>query len=368
MRKKALADLCVISYSDLRYDARSSNLVGFYRDQGFKIVTYSISFDKSIEKNKFVVKVNKKNKFFLNWLKFLFKGVWNRPKLRAKQYFAADLYSLILLRMLLIPPKKIIYDSREIFSALGTLQNQSVKQKILSIVEKIAVKNLSKIVVSGELDAEYLKSYFNDNNKQYYVVKNLPNETKIIKTSYLRKKYNIPEDKTILIYQGVVLRGRGIMPLINALRKTEKYAFVIVGEGNLVDEIKPIVDNPDLKGKVFLHPQVNYSELLNITASADIGIGLIEPITFSYTLALPNKLFEYVYAGIPVLVSDLPAMTKFVLENGFGEVVSTAFDHQEILEKLMKISLNLSQYKKNIENKRNQLTYNSQKSVLTYLL
>lgn len=368
MGKKFIPDLCVVSFSDLCYDARSANLIAFYRGQGLKVVTYTISKTNSVDNNQVVAKVDKNQRFFLKWIKFLLKAFWNLPKLIAKKYFASDLYSLILLRLLFVSPKKIIYDSREIFSALGTLQNQSLKQKILSKAEKLAIKGLSKIVVSGELDAEYLRSYFKDDRIQYFVVKNLPNESQILKTNYLREKYNIPQEKKILIYQGVVLPGRGILPLIDALIKTDKYAFVIVGEGKLIEEIKKIINTTNLQQKVYIHPLVKYSELLSITSAADIGISLIEPITFSYQLALPNKLFEYVYAGLPVLVSDLPAMNKFVLENGFGEVVSTKFNDYEILEKLLKITQNYNHYKKNIENKRKEFTYQSQKAVLESII
>ena len=368
MGRKTQPDLCVVSYSNLNYDARSANLIAFYRNNGLDVVTYSISTNKSSDdKNLFFV-VQKKQRFFINWIKFALFGVRNFLKLSAKKYFAADLYSLVFLRLLFKSPKCIIYDSREIFSELGTLHNQSLKQKILSLIEKIAVKGISKIVVSGELDAEYLKNYFNDTNKHYFVVKNLPIETRIVKTNYLREKYNIPEDKTVLIYQGVVLKGRGILPLIDALKKSDKFAFVIIGEGNFIDEIKKIINHPDLNGKVFLHPQVKYSELLNITASADIGVSLIEPITFSYQLALPNKLFEYIYAGLPVLVSDLPAMRHFVLDSGFGEVVQADFNPNEILEKLNLISNNICYYKNNIERKKNELTYTSQENVLKSIL
>ncbi len=368
MQSGNIADLCVVSYSDLNYDARSSNLIDFYRKKGLKVVTYSISKSNSNQSNGLVYNVNTKNRFLVNWIKFLWEGIANRKYLRAKIYFAADLYSLVLLRLMFIPPSLLVYDSREIFSALGTLQKQVLKQNILALTEKLAFRKIKKIVVSGELDAEYLRNYFNDQQINYYVVKNLPKEVKIIKSNYLRDKFSIPRDKIILIYQGVLLDGRGIKPILSALDQTDKFVLVIVGDGTYKTEIQNMIEEKNLERKVFLHPQVNYDALLNITASADIGISLIEPITFSYELALPNKLFEYVYAGLPVLVSDLPAMKQFVFDNGVGEIAPKTLLPQEVIDALNKLTTNIEKYRTAISEKKDNFTYQSQADTLLELL
>lgn len=368
MQSNELADLCVVSYSDLKYDARSSNLIDFYRSKGLKVVTYSLSPTLPENKDNLVFHNNPKNRFLINWINFIFNAFRHRQLLRAKLYFASDLYSLVLLRKLLISASKIIYDSREIFSALGTLENQTIKQKILAMIEKVSVRNLQKIVVSGELDAEYLKKYFSDYHKKYYVLKNLPKETEIIKTNYLREKFKIAQNKTILIYQGVILPGRGIMPIIKAIEASDDFVLVIIGEGNFRARISEVIVQNNLQGKVMIHPQVQYNDLLNITASADIGVSLIEPITFSYELALPNKLFEYVYAGLPVLVSDLPAMKSFVEENGVGEIVSRSLSKEQILDKLYLITQNLAHYKELIHKIKDNFTYQSQSKTLMQII
>lgn len=362
------ADLCVVSYSDLNYDARSTNLIDFYLNKGLKVTTYSISKSNSNRSNALVYKVNTKNRFLINWIKFLWKGIVNRKYLQAKTYFAADLYSLVLLRLMFIRPSLIVYDSREIFSALGTLQKQVFKQKILALIEKLAIRKIKKIVVSGELDAEYLRNYFIDQQINYYVVKNLPKEVKIVKSNYLRDKFSIPSDKIILIYQGVLLDGRGIKPILSALDQTDKFVLVIVGDGTYKTEIQNLIVKKNLGHKVFLHHLVNYDGLLNITASADIGISLIEPITFSYELALPNKVFEYVYAGLPVLVSDLPAMKQFVIENDVGEIVPITLSSREIIDALNKLTANLEKYRTSISEKKENFTYHSQADTLSKLL
>jgi glycosyltransferase involved in cell wall biosynthesis len=62
-------------------------------------------------------------------------------------------------------------------------------------------------------------------------------------------------------------------------------------------------------------------ELINYTAGGDLGICLIENISVSYYHALPNKLFEYINAGLPVISSNLPQMKKIVDNYDTGIVV-----------------------------------------------
>lgn len=364
MSHKQIPDLCVLTYSEMNYDARSYNLVEFYRKSGLKVQTYSLSLNNTDNHFDIYLKVKKHKRFFVNWINFIFNGWKNRRKLKSQLYLAADLYSLVLLRLLCISPSRIIYDSREIFSALGTLENQSLKQKILTLIEKFSVHNVQRVMVSGELDAEYLEDYFKDEKKKYFVIKNLPKDIEIKQARYLREKYDIPSEKKILIYQGVILKGRGILPIIQALEFTDEYVFVIVGEGNYKNDLEKIVEQKKLQNKVYFHPQVNYFELFNITSSADIGMCLIEPITLSYELALPNKLFEYVYCGLPVLITDLPAMRKFVEENGVGEIIPKLNKPQEIINGLNIIKENISEYKERVARIKKELNYQSQSETL----
>ena len=66
---------------------------------------------------------------------------------------------------------------------------------------------------------------------------------------------------------------------------------------------------------------IEQGELINYTAAADVGLSLIENISLSYYYALPNKLFEYIMAEVPVVVSNLPQMAEVVKEYKIGDVV-----------------------------------------------
>ena len=361
-------DLCVISFSDLKTDARSSNFIEFNRSNNLSVSTISIS-DKKVQYDSpnWICKIKPQTRFLFNYIKFI-KFVFKIKKnIKSKVYYASDLSSLILANKIKSKDADVIYDSREIFSALGPLSRNAFKQKILTILEILSVRKIKDIVVSGEMDAKYLSEYF-PTGHNYHIIKNLPNYRKIIKSDYFRQLYNIPNDKYILLYQGVLLEGRGIIPTLKFLKTTNKYVLVLIGDGLLKSEIKKIIKEDKLENKVYLHKQIPYNQLLNITSSADIGLSLIEPISFSYTLALPNKLFEYILAGLPVLVTNLPAMANFVDQNKVGEVVQTDLSAEQISNKLALIINNYNQYISNIDDIKMEYTYETQANIIKYLL
>ena len=105
--------------------------------------------------------------------------------------------------------------------------------------------------------------------------------------------------------------------------------MVILGSGEFEEYYKDLADKMNLHSQVFFLGKVSQSKLLNYTASADVGLSLIENISLSYNYALPNKLFEYIMAEIPVIVSKLPQMMEIVMDYNVGEVVD--LDYQEEL-------------------------------------
>jgi glycosyltransferase involved in cell wall biosynthesis len=373
-------DIIYISFSDLRTDGRSRNFIDSFSALGQKVFTISLAGNEEqetiTEENTIRIKL-KNSRFIRKWRKFASSPIFQRGQggFDCHSIFCADLYSLPAAIKLSKKIAKetgrkpqIIYDSREIFSALGPLSGQSIKQKIIAFLEKRFILKVDKFVVSGELDSEYLREYFKT-DKPFYVVKNYPKKQEIIKSDYLREKFNIPSEKKILVYQGVLLGGRGIMPIFKAMNQLkDRYAFCIIGSGGKEEEFRKFVFDNNLQDAVYFHPAVDYSELVNITASADIGLCLIEPISFSYELALPNKLFEYIACGLPVLVSDLPALRKAVRDYEVGGIVPKTLNESEIIASLDRFEQNYAKYKLNSEQKANEFFFEGQEEEIREMI
>lgn len=375
-------DIIYISFSDLRTDGRSRNFLDIFSNLAKKVFTISLAGKDEAKhtnnKDGICFKL-RTSRFILKWYEFQHYCFYEKYPFYSTTndilVFAADMYSLPSAISISKKLKRksgsrvqLIYDSREIFSALGPLSGQSFKQKIISYLEKRFIRKVDKFVVSGELDAEYLKSYFKT-EKPFFVIKNYPKKQEIVKTNYLRERFNISTDKKILVYQGVLLGGRGIMPVLKAMNQLrENYAFCIIGSGGKEEEFRKYVLDYNLQDCVYFHTAVEYTVLLNITASADIGLCLIEPISFSYELALPNKLFEYIACGLPVLVSDLPALRKVIEENELGGIIPRTLNKSEIIDALTNLEKNYGQYKLNLEQKSNEFFFEGQEEIVRGML
>ena len=336
-------DVCFISISKIITDARTLNIARTLVKNGFSVCVIAFgeqSDSDKLSKEKIVLFPIEFKSFSraLKLIRHFYKEAFNYFDIAAANYFIAeDLYSLrVASKLKKLFKGKLIYDSREIYSALGPLSSKPIKQKIISAFEKHYIKNVDKFIVTGEHDEEYLKKYFKT-DKPFTVIMNLPPCRDRVQSDLLREKYSIGESKKIIIYQGELLPGRGIIPVINSLQYFEEGVFCILGQGPYKQEIISEAKRCNVDDRVILCGSVPYDELHEWTSSADVGLSFIEPVSFSYQLALPNKLFEYCMARIPSLVSDLPAMKKIIDEYKIGISLSPNSTPQQIADALIEV-------------------------------
>lgn len=271
-----------------------------------------------------------------------------------------DIYSLYIATRLKKKYKaKLIFDSREIYSALSTLSKRKIAQYLLTRYEIYLVKYVDSITVSGELDKAFLQNHFRKNN-EIEIIMNLPPRKEIENLDLIRKKFNITEKYKILIYQGMILPGRGLEKIIISLQFLDNIVLCIFGDGSYKSAIEQLISAMNLESKVIFCGEVPYEELHKWTCSADIGVVIIEPISFSYELALPNKLFEYCMAGRPVLMSNLKAMQKIHDEFKIGEVLDFNSTPQSIANLLKLIFKNYEYYKSQAISASQKYHYESQ--------
>jgi glycosyltransferase involved in cell wall biosynthesis len=232
--------------------------------------------------------------------------------LKADSFWAMDLYVLPFITWVSQKNNsRSFYDSREVYTALGEASDHPGKQKIISWLEKRYVRKVDKIFTSGALDSEHLSKIYNIPLPD--VIMNLPRFQSPEKSNLLRETFRIPEDKKILVYQGVIHPGRGLMQAVRALAGLPDLVVCVLGTGQAFKEqLSGIAAGLGVSDRLFFQKPVPYRELLRWTTSADLGLCFIEPLSLSLRYALPNKLFEYAMAGIPSIVSDLPQMRPYI--------------------------------------------------------
>jgi glycosyltransferase involved in cell wall biosynthesis len=156
------------------------------------------------------------------------------------------------------------------------------------------------------------------------VVRNVPPRAAAIAPVDLRTRLDLPADATVLLYQGSIQTNRGIEQTIDALPHLGGCALVVCGYGAHRPVLEEQVAARGLTERVRFDGPIPNEELIAYSAGADIGLCLIIGSSRSYRTSLPNKLFEYLMAGVPVVASDFPEMGAVVRRTGAGEVCDPA--------------------------------------------
>jgi glycosyltransferase involved in cell wall biosynthesis len=211
---------------------------------------------------------------------------------------------------------KIVYDAHEY--EINDRPNESQYSiKIKYFFEKRLIKYADRVItVSDGIAKEYVKLY--DIEKPALVL-NTPPYKSIEKKSIFRKTFNISEEKTIFLYQGGLSGGRGIEILLETFKRMDNSKSVIVFMGYGVLE-NIIVESSKEYKNIYYHPAVSPDILLDYTSSADFGILFYENNCLNHYLCSPNKMFEYLMAEIPVIVSNLYEMRRLIEDNSIGIV------------------------------------------------
>lgn len=268
---------------------------------------------------------------FARWRSFTAFALRRRP-IEASTIGAMDLFALYAARQWKQRCRaKLIYDAREFYFALGPLQGRGLKQRLISTMERLLIRSADTVTVSGELDAEIIRDRYRLATLPT-VILNVPPYREPVLSRKLREACNIPIDAKVLLYQGVVHHGRGIGPMIATLPLLPRMHLCVIGDGPARTELAAASVAAGVAERVHWLGAIAYDALHAWTCSADVGLCLIEPISKSYEYALPNKLFEYIMAQIPVVITDLPAMRQFVQRYRLGEAVAAPLEPEAIAQ------------------------------------
>ena len=158
----------------------------------------------------------------------------------------------------------------------------------------------------------------------------------------------------LAVYIGLVVTGRGIEQTIEALAAAPGLQLRLIGRGSdeYRAELERLAAEIGVGDRVHYTPPVEPTEVVRAIAGADIGLALIQPICLSNVLSLPNKLFEYTAAGLPVIASDLPVLGALVRDEQIGEVVPPTD-----VEAIARAMRNLAEPKRNAETREHVHTF-----------
>src|ERR1035437_165432 len=328
----------IVFLGNIHYDTRTSNFYETFTRKGYK--TSVVSFDWltenfKTEKGKVSVYKLKKSSSLIFYFRFSFILSWRLILAKADMIFAEDVYTLPFAIIFgKLKGARIFYDSREVYGHLAGLSKRRNVQGLLRWIENKFIRFTFRTITTGELDSKYLENEYSLNNT--IVIRNLPFYEKIITPFDFRSYYKLNKEVKILLYQGVILHGRGLGPVFEALKIIKNCVLIIIGGGEYGQHYKKLSVEKGLSDKVFFFGKVKQKDLLHYTAGADIGLSVIENLSLSYYYALPNKIFEYIQTGVPILASNFPQIVNIIDKYKVGLYISLE-NPEEIKETLQRL-------------------------------
>lgn len=284
----------------------------------------------------------------------------NRSKLLVSNDLDTLMPNYLVSRMFRIP---LVYDSHEYFTETPELTGRPWVQGIWKQIEKWIVPKLKNCITVNESIAGLFRNLY---RTEFKVVRNIPAGNDC--NSVLSKKdLGLPSDKKIVLLQGAGINiQRGAEEAVEAMQFIEGAVLVIVGGGDVLPLLKTMVEEKGLQDKViFVHKQVP-GKLYSFTANANIGLAIDKDTNINYRYSLPNKLFDYIHAGVPVLVSPLPEIRKIVERYNIGDFIES-HDPQHIAVKITQMLSDDDRYKtweQNMKIAAKELNWETEKQVL----
>ena len=316
--------ICMVAFSDLHFDYRIFREATALRQAGHRVSLVAAAFDPTplVGWEGFEIQLISIDRS--RSLRRTYPSFWRRARqlllaVRADVYHAHDLDTLWpAVRAAGRRGVPLVYDSHEFWTEQSSLVGRTTIRTFWRQLEKRLVGRVHRVITVSDSIASALQARYG--LRAVTVLRNLPQYRPPENSDRIRDRLGLPPGQPIVLYQGGFLTDNGLTEQIQAAAQFGEAAFVLLGDGPCEAMLRCQVRENRLEQRVFFIPRVPFSELHSYTCSADLGLCLIKGTGQSFYHSMPNKLFEYLMAGLPVLASDFPEMRRVIHETGAGAV------------------------------------------------
>lgn len=296
--------------------------------------------------------------FFFN-LRLFFKLLFKRADLLYANDLDTLLPNYLVSKIRSIP---LIYDSHELFCEVPELLTSPFKRKIWLKIEKSIVPKLKNCITVNESIAKIFEEKY---KVKFNVIRNISDMVENFEPRS-KEELGLPLNKNIILLQGAGINiDRGAEELVDAMKFVDNAFLLIIGGGDCWEVLQKKVNDQHLSEKVLLIDKMQKIQLMSYTFNADLGISIDKNTNLNYYYSLPNKIFDYLQAGLPILASRLPEIEKIITHYRIGDFID---DHkpQTIAGKIneMLASQKLREYKENTNVAAKELSWVTEKQKL----
>lgn len=228
----------------------------------------------------------------------------------------------------------LVLDCHEIYSEMPSLTGRKFKKKIWQKIEAQLIPKTRHFYTVSQGCADWFEDAYGNRPE---VIRNVPRLEDVVDDTLRLALPEHGKEEKILLYQGGINVSRGIDKMIQSMPLMDNAQLWIIGDGPKKAEYEQLVSELNIGEKVRFLGSIPPSQLKLITPKADLGLSLEEDGGISYRFSLPNKVFDYMHAGIPVLGTNLPEIKNTIETYKIGRIIN---NHQpEHLADMMKLML-----------------------------
>lgn len=205
---------------------------------------------------------------------------------------------------------RLMWDSHELFPEVPEIAGKPMVKKVWWAIQNYCVPRLRKTDIAVTVCKSIADIFLEKYGREFLVVRNAPLASRLSDVQKVSR--DASERPFTILYQGAVNVGRGVEEMICALPELPNCQFIVVGDGDMLDQAKALAAKTEVSDRVEFIGRVPFRDLAPFMAKADVGLVLLRNISLNYQYALPNRVFDFIQAGLPIIGSRLPEIESIV--------------------------------------------------------
>ncbi len=252
---------------------------------------------------------------------------------------------------------RLVFDSHEWFTEVPELVHRPFPKRVWQwLADRLIPRSDKALTVCNSIASALGHRY----HMAFVTVRNVPFRLEAPHLLLPDERFG---GRKLVIYQGAVNLGRGIDLMMEAMAFLPSFGLVVAGSGDLLADYQARSIRMDHHHRIFFLGRIPFQSLSNITLQATLGLSLEENLGKSYFYALPNKLFDYIQARIPVIVSSLPEMEALVKDYGVGRVLRER-NPRALADMILEMERNRGDYMEALEKAAQELCWEKESILL----
>jgi glycosyltransferase involved in cell wall biosynthesis len=244
----------------------------------------------------------------LKFLVFNWKLFWKLLRTKITLIHAHDLWVLPGSALVaLLKKSRLIYDAHEFTPGLEIFRTRQASASIWALAERLLIGKADFLITINNYHTALFRERYGAIPQSEVIfnfssIRNTPNSKSI--PTFEQREYSV-------VFQGIFKPGRALPTILESISLISCVHLDLIGFGEMERQLKNMTERYHLNDRISFKGKIDWMDIIQETQKARAGLVLFEPTSINYTYAAPNKFFEYVMSGTPLIASDIPTFKEF---------------------------------------------------------